>query len=77
MSDDVIAWQKWWDEDGKYYRRPRNVAKNYVKIMTLIAWLRAGLEAEKEIERLRAELRAYTGDGHNTKGEPCTQSTPS
>ena len=26
-------------------------------------------EAEQEIERLRAELRTYTGDGHNTKGE--------
>ncbi len=34
-------------------------------------------EAEQEIERLRAELRTYTGDGHNTKGEPCTQNTPS
>jgi len=30
-----------------------------------------------EIERLRAELRTYTGDGHNTKGDPCTQNTPS
>jgi len=36
-----------------------------------------GCEAADEIERLRAELRTYTGDGHNTKGEPCTQSTPS
>jgi len=26
-------------------------------------------EAADEIERLRAELRTYTGDGHNTKGE--------
>ena len=34
-------------------------------------------EAADEIERLRAELRTYTGDGHNTKGEPCTQNTPS
>ena len=33
--------------------------------------------AADEIERLRAELRTYTGDGHNTKGDPCTQSTPS
>ena len=34
-------------------------------------------EAADEIERLRAELRTYTGDGHNTKGEPCTPNTPS
>jgi len=33
--------------------------------------------AADEIERLRAELRTYTGDGHDTKGEPCTQNTPS
>ena len=26
-------------------------------------------EAADEIERLRSELRTYTGDGHNTKGE--------
>ena len=36
-----------------------------------------GCEAADEIERLRAELRTYTGDGHNTKGEPCTPNTPS
>jgi hypothetical protein len=35
------------------------------------------LAAADEIERLRAELRSYTGDGHNTKGEPCTPNTPS
>lgn len=30
-----------------------------------------------EHDALRAELRTYTGDGHNTNGEPCTQNTPS
>lgn len=30
-----------------------------------------------ELKRLRAELRTYTGDGHNTMGEPCTPNTPS
>ena len=34
-------------------------------------------DAANDIERLRAELRTYTGDGHNTKGEPCTPNTPS
>ena len=33
-------------------------------------------EAADEIERLRAELRTYTGDGHNTEGT-CTSNTPS
>jgi hypothetical protein len=35
------------------------------------------IDAADEIERLRAELRKYTGDGHNTRGEPCTPNTPS
>lgn len=77
MSDPALAWEKWWQKDGKHYHRPGGVAASYMKTMTLIAWMTASIEAEKEIERLRAELRTYTGDGHNTKGEPCTQNTPS
>lgn len=34
------------------------------------------IKAADEIERLRAELRKYTGDDHNTEGT-CTQNTQS
>lgn len=34
-------------------------------------------DSADEIERLRAELRKYTGDAHATRGNECTQSTQS
>ena len=63
MSDDIVETLRRW-------------AGNALEQNSLEAF--NGLTtAADEIERLRAELRIYTGDGHNTKGEPCTQNTPS
>jgi len=57
MSDDIVA-------RLRDYNATVMAAPPYYRELTRIA--------ADEIERLRAELRKYTGDGHNTKGEPCT-----
>jgi len=73
MSDDIVARLR--NEHFKFSVVPRG---NKLELPSQTVG-RLGLlwgEAADEIERLRAELRTYTGDGHNTKGEPCTQNTP-
>ena len=63
MSEDIVATLRMWAKNA-----------NEQGVSEAVIGLHA---AADEIERLRAELRTYTGDGHNTKGEPCTQNTPS
>jgi len=63
MSDDIVARLRKWSDNAK--------EQDATEIVVGLC------AAADEIERLRAELRTYTGDGHNTKGYPCTQSTPS
>lgn len=52
-------------------------SRNHATGLVILSAVTLHIDAADEIERLRAELRQYTGDGHNTLGEPCTQSTQS
>jgi chromosome segregation ATPase len=90
MSDDIVARLRDYHATvlaaPPYYRELTRIAADEIERLRRdysaaeqdhVDAVVAYSEAEQEIERLRAELRTYTGDGHNTKGEPCTQNTPS
>ena len=75
MSDDIVERLRVFNHHAKKLSENESLHDLHREAFTRcedLTWA-----AANEIERLRAELRTYTGDGHNTKGEPCTPNTPS
>lgn len=62
MSDDIV-------DRLRNYESQVSAAPPYYRELIRIA--------ADEIEWLRSERFTYFGDKHSTKGEPCTQNTPS